>query len=194
MWLLLTILCITFSLLSRAQVVRVTVTELPPPGTVTPDTVYYANDRPLQWSDFTGHVRKQSNSAALSFSGFSYDANVSEKPDTIRVRLYLQTYFVRSGSWVRPGEATPYALSHEQIHFNIARLAAVAFRNAVLTDTLTPGYYPVEIKMLFLDYWRKMGEMQKAFDDETGHGTDRQAEALWQQKITKKLLSDSDPG
>jgi len=179
---------------SEAQVVRVTVTESPPPGTVTPDTVYYAKDRPLQWSDFTGRARPQSNSAALSFSGFSYDATVSVKPDTIHVHLYLQTYFVRSGSWVRPGEASPYALSHEQIHFNIARLAAVAFRNAVLTDTLTPGYYPVEIKMLFLDYWRKMSEMQKAFDDDTGHGTDHQAEASWQERVIQKLLSDSGPG
>ena len=194
MWLPLTILCITLSLVTPAQVVRVTVTESPRPGTLTPDTVYYAKDRPLQWSDFTGRVRKQSSSAALSFSGFAYDASVSEKPDTIHVRLYLQTYFVRSGSWVRPGEANPYALSHEQIHFNIARLSAIDFRNAVLRDTLTPGYYPVEIKMLFLDYWRKMSEMQKAFDDETRHGTDHEAEALWQQKITKKLLSDSGPG
>lgn len=193
MWFPLVLLCISCDLTASAQVIRVTVTDSPPPGTLTSDTVYYGKDRPLRWSDFTGRVREQSNSSALSFSGFSYDADVSVKPDTIHIHLYLQTYFVRSGSWVRPGEAGAYALSHEQIHFQIARLAAIGFRDAVRTDTLTVDYYPMEIKMLFLSYWRKMGAMQDAFDEETRHGMDHAAEATWQKKIVRKLLSDSDP-
>lgn len=193
MWFPLTLLCISCALVASAQVVQVTVSASPPPGTVTPDTVYYGKDRPLKWSDFTGRVREQSASSALSFSGFSYDADVSVKSDTIHIHLYLQTYFVRSGSWVRTGAASAYALSHEQIHFQIAKIAEMGFRDRVLHDTLTAAFYPMEIKMLFLDYWRKMSAMQERFDNDTEHGTNHAQEAVWQKKVIKKLLSDSGP-
>lgn len=193
-WSIIFSLCIICYSFLSAQVVKVTVTESPAPGTITEDTVYYGKNRPLRWSDFTGRVRQQSPSAALSFSGFSYDAGILVKPDTIHVHLFLQTYFVRSGSWVRPGENNTYALSHEQLHFDIAKISEIKFKDSVLRDHLSPEYYPMEIKMIFLDAWRKMNDLQETFDRDTRHGTNHSKETEWERKITRKLLSDSDPG
>lgn len=181
--------CISCEWQLSAQPVKVSVFESPVPGTVTEDTVYYARSRPLQWSDFTGRVSATSNSAALSFSGFSYDAAVKTGRDTIQVYLYLQTYFVRSGSWVRSGDANAYALSHEQLHFDIAKLAELQFRDSVLRQKLSPDYYPAEIKFIFLDSWRKMSQMQDDFDRETDHGKNHGQEASWEQWITQRLPS-----
>lgn len=187
-------LCISCYLPVHSQTVQISVQQWPPPGTVTKDTIYYGAARPLKWSDFTGNIRQNSPSAALSFTGFSYDATTLTKNDTAHVLVYLQIYFVRSGSWFRPEDANAYTLSHEQIHFDIARLAAEIFRDSLLATPFSYQYYGTEINFLFLNCWRKMNQLQSDFDDQTLHGTNRAIEALWEKKISAKLPSDSDQG
>jgi hypothetical protein len=173
----------------HGQVLLVHVREFPPPGTLTADTLYYARDRPLRWSDFLGRPRPGSPSAALSFTGFSYDASSVQKADTILVTLYLQVYFDRDGSWVRTDDKNAYALSHEQLHFDIAKVAEQGFRDSVLSKRFSPQYYPIEIHFLYWDCWRKMNQMQQEFDAETRHGQDRLKEAEWEKRINHQLLS-----
>lgn len=187
------LLCIICDGQATAQVVKVFAGEDSAPA-VSEDTVYYRADRPLQWPDFTGKAQPESTASALSFTGFGYNAIVREDKDTVWVHLWLQTYFVRSGSWVRPGQANSHALSHEQLHFDIAKIAELAFRDTVTRVTFSPDYYPAEIKILFLDFWRRMNHMQETFDRDTGHGTNQAAEAAWKKKIFRILLSDSGPG
>lgn len=170
-----------------SQVVSITTQEFPPPGTITKDTVYYSSERKLQWDDFTGKVRGGSPSAALSFTGFSYDAFTKTESDTIQVKIYLRTYFVRDGSWVRPGEKNTYALSHEQLHFDIAKLAEEQFKDSLHLKTFDPQYYPIDIHFLYWDFWRKMNDMQEKFDDETNNGTNHSMEARWENKIRNAL-------
>jgi hypothetical protein len=192
-WIAVWLLCITCSSEVPAQVVKVITCEYPLPGTVTKDTVYYSPLHKLQWSDFTGSIRTESSSAALSFPGFSYDASGIKKGDTVFVTVFLQVYFVKSGSWVRKEAVNSYSLSHEQLHFDIAKLAEEEFKDSLVLKSFSPEYYPIEIHFLFWDYWRKMNEMQEQFDNETHHGINHAAETLWQNKI-RILLSGSGQG
>ncbi len=173
--------------------VLVQVIYAPPPGTDASDTVYYSPARPLRWSDFKGRVRSESPSAALSFTGFSYDAVTRRRADTVLVRVYLQVYFDKAGSWVRPGEASAHALAHEQLHFEIAALEAARFRKALLDSALSPTYYEYEINQLFLDHWRAMSRLQERFDAETGHGRSAAAQARWADQLrrARQALEDS---
>lgn len=176
----------------HAQEVYVHISYIPPPGTLSADTLYYSYSRKLKWSDFKGTPRQASNSAALSFTGFSYDATTIKKRDTVIVNLSMQVYFDREGSWVRRGGQNSYALSHEQLHFDIAKLAALAFRDSLLSTNFSFEYYPIEIHMLYWDCWRNMNVMQDAFDTQTRHGMDHGAEAAWEKRINRALLSGLD--
>jgi hypothetical protein len=193
-WIIILSLFITLTMPVNGQPVHVDIREWPPPGTLTADTLYYSFRRPLQWSDFLGTPRPGSPSAALSFTGFSYDAAVLQRSDSIVVTLYLQVYFDRIGSWVRPGERNNYALSHEQLHFDIAKVAEEGFIDSVLTRQFSPTYYGIEIHFLYWDIWRKMNDMQQQFDADTRHGGDHLREQQWEQKIRRLLPSNSDPG
>lgn len=173
-----------------SQVIKVTTQEYPLPGTLTDDTLYYSFIRKLRWSDFTGKVRSASPSAALTFTGFSYHATTITKKDTIYIDIYLQVYFVRSGSWVRHEEKNSYALAHEQTHFDIAKLAAEEFKDSLHLKPFSPEYHEIEIHFLYWDYWRKMHDTQESFDEETRHGSNRMQEAIWERKIKNALKPD----
>lgn len=185
------LLCIMCYSTVESQPVIVKVSEFPPPGTVTQDTVYYSGNRKLTWDDFKGKVRLGSLSIANTFTGFSYNATALHKHDTFHLHVYLQIYFDRRGSWVRQNQKTDYALSHEQLHFDIVKLIANQFRDTLLRSKFSPTYYDSEIYFLYWDYWRKMTDMEQQFDSETNHGINRMAETIWQDKIRKALLSDS---
>lgn len=175
----------------NGQVVKVIIQELPAPGTITTDTVYYAANRKLHWSDFTGTITPGNFSAAETMPGFSYNASIMQKKDTIFVRIYSQVYFVRNESWVITAEENDYALSHEQIHFDIAKIAEEQFKDSLLASTFSPEYYAIEIHFIYWHFWRKMTMWEELFDTDTRHGTDREAETIWGEKVRKALLSGS---
>lgn len=184
------LICCVFSV--QGQVVKVIPEEFPLPGTVTEDTVYYSPARKLQWQDFTGRETPGSSSEAETMPGFSYDASAIQKGDTIYVHIYLQVYFVRSESWVMQGGQNDYALSHEQIHFDIAKISEQAFKDSLLKRQFSPQYYPIEIHFLYWDFWRKMTNWEEKFDGDTGHGIHRYRESVWAESVRKSLLSGSD--
>lgn len=173
--------------LSQGQVVKIVTEEFPPQGTVTKDTVYYSKTRKLQWSDFTAKDRAESTMAAVSFTGFSYNASFLEKQDTTFIHIYLQVYFDRNGSWVRQGDKSSYALAHEQLHFDIAKLMEEQFKDSLHLKTFDPEYYAIEIHWLYWDYWRKMNRIQKKYDTETRNGRNQGKQAQWMDKIKKAL-------
>lgn len=187
-------LCYLSSFLTtHAQVVFVTFRDYVPPGYETDDTVYYAHEHPLTWDDFTGKVNKESPSSAVSFSSFSYDGSGLLKNDTLRVQLTIQVYFVKSGSWVRPGQADSYSLAHEQTHFDIAKLSAERFRRKVEETRLSPDYYDSEISFIYWDVYREMNTLQEQYDKETRHGGDRAAQYRWQEKVKRMLRPLPEP-
>lgn len=193
-WIIILILCISCWQDVYSQVVKVIAEELPIPGTVTADTVYYSAQRKLTWSDFTGTITPGSAAAAETMPGFSYSATASQKKDTILVHIYLQVYFVRNESWVLPGNEDAYTLSHEQIHFDITKVAENEFKDSLLARSFSPQYYPIEIHYLYWDMWRKMTAWEERFDKNTSHGMNHDTESIWAEKVRKALLSGSGLG
>ena len=64
------IMCIMCYSNVHSQTIQVSVSELPPPGTDTEDTLYYSTARKLTWADFQGNVRKEKSPKGLLNRGY----------------------------------------------------------------------------------------------------------------------------
>jgi hypothetical protein len=57
----------------------------------------------------------------------------------------------------------------------------------MMAKKLTPDNYEALLNMQYLDSYRDMNVMQKAYDDETNHGINQSAQDTWNAKIDKEL-------
>ncbi|MDB5009909.1 MAG: hypothetical protein JWQ06_698, partial [Mucilaginibacter sp.] len=80
-----------------------------------------------------------------------------------------------------------YALNHEQRHFDIVKIITEQFKQKVLAEKLTPDTFEAFINMQYLDSYRDMDAMQKAYDKETSHGINRFVQTEWNDRIDKEL-------
>jgi hypothetical protein len=150
------------------------------------DTVYYEPSRPLIWDDFRDKPRDSKYTAAV-FSAFGYDQNREVINGSIHIGLNLRIYMVKSDSWVYPGRQDSYALNHEQRHFDLVKIIAGKFKDKLRKENLTPDNYEGIINYEYLEFYREMNQMQKKYDLETGHGTNRIAQEEWNRNIDKDL-------
>lgn len=151
------------------------------------DTLFYQPDRKLQWSDFQAAPPAHPKSGAVSYSSFSYEGGSIRKKDTLYINLTLQTFHIKSASWVTPAVRDDYSLAHEQLHFDITWLVALRFRKKVTQMELTADDYDSMIQYEYIESFREMNRLQAAYDSETGHGTNHAAQYRWQQTIADSL-------
>lgn len=150
------------------------------------DTLFYPA-RKLRWTDFQGAPSRSGPSAAVSFTSFAYEGGSLLKKDTLHINLILQVFFVRSASWVRAGATDSRTLSHEQLHFDITWLVARRFRQKVLQMKMTRDDYDGLIQYEYLESFREMNRLQKAFDDETARGMSAAVQQQWAARIAREL-------
>ncbi len=98
----------------------------------------------------------------------------------------MTTYVAKSDSWVG-NLRDDYGLNHEQRHFDIARVITRQFQKKISAAGLTPDTYEAFISMQYLDSYRDMNALQKAYDKETRHGINEQAQSVWNKKIDEML-------
>jgi hypothetical protein len=150
------------------------------------DTVYYATNRPLTWSDFKGKI-PQSRFAAEVYPVIGYDEQVGVEQGVIKVMIGVKVSLPKSAAWAREDSRSDYTLNHEQRHFDIAKIAAEQFKQKLRAEHLPVTNYDGYINSDYLDAYREMDDMQKQYDDETSHGTDHAAQERWNEKIDLQL-------
>ncbi|MFD0750585.1 hypothetical protein ACFQZS_10550 [Mucilaginibacter calamicampi] len=150
------------------------------------DTIYYAAARPLTWKDFQSKIRPPGPFSAVVMPNFGYNLTQEVNNGVINVCLDLKTYVAKSDCWVG-GNKDVYGLLHEQRHFDIAKIITRQFRQKILAARLTPDTYEAFISMQYLDSYRDMNALQKAYDKETRHGVFEQQQAEWNKKIDAML-------
>ena len=67
------------------------------------------------------------------------------------------------------------------------KIISEQFKQKILAKPLTPDTYEAIINIQYLDSYRDMTAMQKAYDKETAHGMNRIAQEAWNQRIDKEL-------
>ncbi|PJJ83933.1 DUF922 domain-containing protein [Mucilaginibacter auburnensis] len=150
------------------------------------DTIYYSTARPLTWKDFQSKIRPDGPFEATVMPGFGYDLKEDVKDGVINVSIALKTYVAKTDCWVG-GTRNAYALNHEQRHFDIARIITSYYQQKIINADLTPDTYQAFINMQYLDSYREMNAMQRAYDKETRHGLDVYTQTEWNKKIDKLL-------
>jgi len=153
------------------------------------DTIYYASSRPLSWDDFQSTSRPNPRFEAQVIPGFGYNQEAKVSRGTIQVRIELKTFIPKSASMVNYNSKTAYNLNHEQRHFDIARIISGQFQQKILAKDLTPDTFEALINMQYLDSYRDMDTMQKAYDTETNHGTNTFIQDKWNKRIDEALQS-----
>lgn len=153
------------------------------------DTIYYNAKRPLVWSDFQSGNRPSLRFEASVMPGFGYELHQAIKNGVISVNIVLKTYLAKSDSWAG-SQRDAYGLNHEQRHFDIARVITRRYQQKVLRAGLTPDKYEAFINMQYLDSYRDMDTLQKAYDSETRHGINEAAQQFWDRKIDEMLKKE----
>jgi hypothetical protein len=151
------------------------------------DTIYYSAQRPLTWADFQSRNRPDSRYEAQVIPGIGYTQQAKMNKGTIEVNMVLKAYLPKSASRASYNARDAYSLNHEQRHFDIAKIVAEQFKQKVLTARLTPDTFEAFINMQYLDSYRDLDAMQKAYDKETGHGVNRYAQEEWNNRIDREL-------
>jgi hypothetical protein len=151
------------------------------------DTIYYDTKRPLAWADFQSKIRISSNYQASVMPSFGYTQDTELENGVLQVSVAVKAYVPKSACWASPTNRSNYYLNHEQRHFDIARIIAEQFKRKMMAKKLTPDNYEALLNMQYLDSYRDMNVMQKAYDDETNHGINQSAQDTWNAKIDKEL-------
>ena len=152
------------------------------------DTVFYATNRPLTWSDFRERPRLERYAASV-FPSFGYESRSEVIDGILHINITMKVYVIPDYSWVKGHAKDAYGLNHEQRHFDIAKLIAERFKQKVQADTLTADNFNNILQWQYIDSYREMNHLQEQYDDETGHGTNRTAQQRWNQYIDEELRS-----
>lgn len=150
------------------------------------DTIYYSPNRPLKWDDFQSRIRPSGPFNAMVMPNFGYNLSQEVKNGIINVCIEMKTFTAKSDCWVG-GTRNAYALNHEQRHFDIARIITRQYQQKIRTAGLTPDTYEAFINMQYLDSYRDMNALQKAYDKDTRHGLNEQEQLEWNKKIDSML-------
>jgi Bacterial protein of unknown function (DUF922) len=157
------------------------------PKKPTEDTLFW-EERSLQWSDFRGAKPLGSVFAAAIFSNWSYDVEGTVEKGEIVLKIQLKTFMTREQSWASASvRQDSYSLAHEQVHFDITRLAVEEFKEAVRQRPVPPDQFDAHLRDLFLDTYRRLSDWQMRYDSETAHGTRPTEQARWAKDIAQRL-------
>ena len=147
------------------------------------DTIYYDTTRQLTWKDFRGTPDEHHFAGAVTSSGYAFDADVKIEGKIIYMNIGVYTFFSKRTSWKKPIIFSDYHLEHEQHHFDITRISAEKFIDAVANAKFTMDNYQGLINTLFDQSYDECNRLQEQYDKETKHSLNREAQLKWNDQI-----------
>jgi len=152
------------------------------------DTVFYHPDRPLNWGDFRDSPQPTSKFNATIFSSFSMAGTSVMDNGTIVQELDFKVYMLPKQSWVK--HASDYGIMHEQLHFDVVRIAVDRLIHRLQNLELDPEFFQATLNTEYLDAMRELSKLQELYDGQTRHGLDKIKQAEWEKRIKKALAGD----
>ena len=149
--------------------------------------IYYNQAKKLQWQDFKGEPNTTGIVAAITMSGFGYNASMKRNGNKGEINITVYCYFSKDKSWVKPGKTTAYILNHEQHHFDISFIAASIFVNRLKGMEITTGNINTVLPRLYKECCDIMNKMQDDYDGQTKNGQLKDIQADWDLHLQDKL-------
>jgi hypothetical protein len=144
-----------------------------------------ANKR-LNWSDYKATPNPDSDAAASTSTILSIEYKMSSSS----FGYVIKSYFSKTRSWGL--HKTPYILSHEQGHFDIAEIFARKLHKEMSNYVFNKKTYQKELKKIYAEISEEKDEMQNEYDKETNHSINKEKQAAWLKKI-ETLLKEYEP-
>jgi len=141
----------------------------------------WSASRKLTWADYKARPNPNSDAAASTTTYLSISYNIS----TNDFSYTIESKFSRTRSWGL--HKTPYILSHEQGHFDIAEVFARKLNKKMSEYKFDRKTYQKELKRIYQDILDEKEEMQNEYDNETNHSIHKEKQAEWLKKIAKML-------
>jgi hypothetical protein len=151
------------------------------------DTIYHNANRPLTWDDFQGQPDEASEAGAVTASGFAYTANIRSSSKIFKLNIFIYTFFNKKNSWKKPKIMSDYHLRHEQLHFDITRIAAQNFRTMLLAANFTRENYSQLLKSVWQKAQSSWHVMQTAYDEETKHSIRKKDQRRWNSFVEEEI-------
>jgi hypothetical protein len=150
------------------------------------DMVEWKADQPLTWNDYRGRPDPSSDAAASTTTYLTISYNISSTHFSYKI----QSKFSKSRSWGL--YKTPYILSHEQGHFDIAEIFARKLHQRLSEYHFNRNSYENDLKVIYDDIIAEKKEMQEAYDEETRHSINRTKQGEWLRRIASMLEETKD--
>ena len=167
-------------------------------------------NRPLEWADFKGKVDPNADPQAAALTsasvslGYELEVRSGRRCEFEIVRIETAAEFHPEHSWVRDGARTAAILEHEQGHFDLAEVFRAILEREAAALAGRPERCPAggDMAAVEAEVGRRVGgirerifadleRVQAQYDAETGHGTLRDAQRVWTERIRDALRRGS---
>ncbi len=140
----------------------------------------------LTWNDYKGEPNPYSDAAASTSTILS----IEYKMNSSNFGYSIKSLFSKTRSWGL--HKTPYILSHEQGHFDLAEVFARKLHKEMSRYVFNKKTYQKDLKKIYEDITKEKEEVQNTYDKETNHSINKQKQAEWLLKI-ENLLVEFEP-
>lgn len=147
----------------------------------------------LTWADFKGKVPPAAVPAATTASGISYTYSANLLHHEVILDFEVTAHFYPNESWYRPELCNDNTLAHEQLHFDISEIFARKMRNKLRRTSFSDNV-KAEVRKIYKDILRELGDFQDQYDWETNFSRNREKQQEWNQKIAVALKDQSKRG
>ncbi|MEO6611950.1 MAG: DUF922 domain-containing protein [Chitinophagaceae bacterium] len=137
--------------------------------------------RKLTWSDYKASPNPESDAAASTTTYLGIDYNISSTSFSFKI----QSLFSKTRSWGL--HKTPYILSHEQGHFDIAEVYARKLHKEMSEYKFNKKTYQKDLQKIYNEVTGEKEDVQNEYDRETRHSINKEKQAEWLKKIAKML-------
>lgn len=166
---------------------QVNVRWIQPRSAETKDTIYYTPDYKLDWDDFRGRPDNNSVALAITSSGFGFTAGIQSRGGKGTLNINVYCYFSKNRSWVKEDKASPYALNHEQHHFDVTYIASARFVEKLRQAKFSFTNYNELLNTLYQESTDELEQMQNDYDGQTKNGRLVNIQNQWNNKINAML-------
>ena len=135
----------------------------------------------LTWNDYKASPNPSSDAAASTTTYLTISYNISSTDFNYKI----ESRFSRTRSWGL--HKTPYILSHEQGHFDIAEIFARKLHKKMIDYRFDKKDYEKDLKKIYQDILDEKRKMQDDYDKETNHSINKEKQEEWLKKIAKLL-------
>lgn len=139
-------------------------------------------------SFFKGTVPNNASFASMTYIDYSYGFNIegTRRSQDVKVRVALNITPNSSRSYLDRSrikdENLDQLIAHEQGHIVIGFFIGKKVQDALNASHYTKNYKN-EIKANYKRFYQEFEKLQHQYDEETSHGSDKEAQIKWNRKI-----------